>query len=94
MRKIMDSEQADMLAQEIEADLTSPGSFHQMTEFPGYEALGLNPDLPEDDTVVDAIGSAMRASSVHANEDFGRLSAMIQYGIVNVYIYPRRDSYA
>ncbi len=80
----MDMEQADNTARDVAARVINPNSFCRLVEFPGMDLLGLNPDSKQDTRIAAAIIYALTAIDTNHNEtaDFGRLSAMLQYGIV------------
>jgi len=82
MRQFSD-ETADSMAYGIIAMFQFKG------DFPGCDALGLNPDNPTDKITADAIVYAIQAGKTWAADGdnsnaYGRLSAMISFGIVDV----------
>jgi hypothetical protein len=85
----MNSERAHNKAYELIASVSTPGSDTYMVDFPGYERLGLDPELPSETIVADAIIYAVRAGEAYQTQGMdsacaGRLEAMIRYSVVDL----------
>lgn len=85
----VDVEQADKQAYEIAAWVSNVSSTYYMSDFPGMDALGLDPDKSSDKHIADAICCAIRAgeSFKTVGDDsaaFGSLAVLLQHGIVTI----------
>ena len=85
----MDNERAYNAAYDLIANVSNPASFSYMKNFPGFERVGLDPDVTADTIVADAIIYAVRAGVSYQTQGMdsdyaGRLVAMIRYGVVDM----------
>jgi hypothetical protein len=85
----MNSERAHNKAYELIASVSTPGSDTYMEDFPGYARLGLDPELPSETIIADAIIYAVRAGEIMQAQGMnsvyaGRLEAMIKYSVVDL----------
>ena len=85
----MNNERAYNTAYALIANVSNPASFSHMEDFPGYERMGLDPDVAKDSIIADAIIYAVRAGVSYQTQGMdsdcaGRLIAMIRYGVVDM----------
>ena len=75
------------IAYDIVAKITNPASFAYMPDFPGSDKLGLDPVVPTQKLICDAVIYALQAGTFWSefgdnSAAFGKLEAMLEYGIV------------
>jgi len=81
-------EQADAAAGRLIARITNGLSHDYLEEFPGCDALGLNPDDPDDKLTVHAFGDIFNAvrhweGRGTNSAPYGHLVALLEYGLTS-----------